>query len=108
MTLYRSMFPSIEIALMKVSDVYGQFHGSRVRDLLIEHAQGRFAVDDHGGKLLLELQAAGEIEALQRAPTPSQAAFAGLYTTQGPYMKSEIGTWNAEHHFWRWTKPVLR
>ena len=106
MTLYRSMYPEVESRLRQASDALGQFHGSVVRDLFVEHARGRFAVDDHATKLLRELRAAGEVEPLERAPTVSQRAFYGLQYNSAGYRALDVDD-VPEHHYWRWTEAGL-
>ncbi len=51
-SLYRVLYPQIEAQLRQRP----QFHGHEARDLFIEFARGKFAVDDHGTKLLRELR----------------------------------------------------
>jgi hypothetical protein len=105
MTLYRSLYPEVEALLRQGATVY-QFHGSVVRDLFIEHARGRFSCDHHATMLLRELRAAGEVEALERAPTVSQRAFYGLQYNTAAYRALAVDD-VPEHHYWRWTEAGL-
>jgi hypothetical protein len=101
--LYRKLYgTAIEPKILDRSDLFGQFHGSIVRDIFIEYAVGRFCVDDHAEKLLQELVADGELEVLQRAPTHSQAAFAGLGYSSEAYRRAPWGPGFVEHHWYRW------
>src|SRR5438876_11753504 len=54
LTLYRSLYPNVEAQLHH----HAQFHGALARDLFIEHANGRFCVDDQPRKLLRDVRAA--------------------------------------------------
>lgn len=81
-------------------NMLGQFHGSIVRDCFIEWASGRFCVDDHAEKLLAELVEEGVIQTLQRAPTPSQAAFAGLSYSAKGYRQMGWGPGTIEHYWY--------
>ncbi len=100
-SLYRFLYPQVETQLRQLL----QFHGSVARDLFIDHARGKFAVDDHGTKLLRELREAGEIVALERAPTASQRAFAGLSYNRRAYAGLTVDD-VPEHFMWRWVEPA--
>ncbi len=100
--LYRGLYPSIEAQLR----TRHQFHGSEVRDLFIDYACGNFAASTHAEKLLMELHDAGELIALERAPTASQAAFSGLTISGKHYRALPLGVMTAEHHWWRWREPA--
>lgn len=99
---YRRLYgKTIEPRLREAANIFGEFHGSVVRNLFIEYAAGRFCVDDHAEKLLQELVEEGVVEVLQRAPTTSQAAFAGLTYSQEGYRKTSWGPGTIEHYYYR-------
>jgi len=99
---YRKIYgKTIEPKLRERSNASGEFHGSAVRELFIEHASGRFFVDDHAEKLIRELVEEGEIEVLQREPTASQAAFAGLSYSRSGYHNLIWGPGTIEHYHYR-------
>lgn len=97
--IYTRLYPAVVTRIDRHLEVKGQIHGSLVRDFFIEHAAGRFFVDDHAERMLTELVEAGKLKVLQKAPTHSQGAFAGLSTSPGGYR--EAG-WIPGHkeHFW--------
>lgn len=99
---YRKIYgEKIEPRLRERAGFSGEFHGSDVREIFIEHAAGRFFVDDHAEKLIRELVEEGEIEVLQRAPTTSQAAFAGLSYSRSGYRDLMWGPGTIEHYHYR-------
>lgn len=103
MGIYRQEYGNIiEPLLRRWAKDDGSFHGSFVRDLFLQYvAQGRFITDTQDEGLLRELVNEGVIEVLNRAPTPSKAAFAGLSYSRSGY---ESGKWpvNALHWWYRW------
>lgn len=82
-----------------------RFHGSWCRDLFIEHARGRFAVDNQAERLIVELVEEGLLKILERAPTHSQAAFAGLQYSATTYAQQPWGPGLVEHHRYEWLPP---
>jgi len=98
--LYTSLYSTIVEKLQSLE----RFHGSHVRDLFIDHANGRFFVDNHAEQLLKELVEAGRLKILERAPTMSQAAFTGLHHTQKSYRDTPWGPGTREHYFYTWIK----
>lgn len=102
MGLYRELYgEAIEPKIRAAANAMGEFHGSVVRDLFIEYARGRFFVDTHAEMLLRELVEERVLEVLQRAPTVSQRAFAGLqYSSQG-YRELPWGPSTVEHYYYR-------
>ena len=99
---YRRIYgKAIEPRLRNAANASGEFHGSVVRDLFIEHSAGRFFVDDHAEKLLRELVEEGVVEVLQKAPTTSQAAFVGLQYSRESYRKAMWGPGTIEHYYYR-------
>lgn len=97
MGLYRKLYPQVTEKVL----AQGQFHGSSVRDLFIEHAAGRWMVDDQADRLLQELVEDGVVDMLQKAPTVSQAAFAGLQYTQAGYDRAGWSAGTREHYWYR-------
>jgi hypothetical protein len=79
-----------------------RFHGSWCRDLFIEHAAGRWMVDNQAERLITELVEEGLVVTRERAPTHSQAAFAGLQYTQKTYASQPWGPGLVEHHWYEW------
>lgn len=98
MGIYRKLYPKLEERVLAGPQ---QFHGSIVRDLFIEHAAGRWVIDDQADRLLQELVEDGLIEALQKAPTHSQAAFAGLAYSQAGYNRTGWAAGTREHYWYR-------
>lgn len=98
MEIYRKLYPRIEERVLTGAV---QFHGSIVRDLFIEHAAGRWAIDDQADRLLQELVEDGLLETLQKAPTTSQAAFAGLAYSQAGYDRTGWAAGTREHYWYR-------
>lgn len=103
MGLYRQLYekdiwPHIEARLLS----QGQVHGAEVRDMFLQLAQGRFAVDDHAEKFLTELV---EEKVLAHSPlacpTQSQAAFIGLQYNTKSYRDAG---WvpGLREHYWYW------
>jgi hypothetical protein len=97
--LYRRLYPAVEEELRSQSDVFGQFHGSKVRDVFIE--VGGYLVDNQAESLLQELVEEGELEVLQKAPTPSQAAFTGLQYSAKSYRETGWVPGLVEHFWYR-------
>ena len=98
---YRKIYPRIEEQVLQHLEVHGQIHGSTVRDFFIEFAHGRFAVDDHAEKLLRELVEEGILATLQRQPTHSQSAFAGLHHSNKSYKGTPWGPGTIEHYWYK-------
>lgn len=99
--LYTNLYPQVVERLRTVP----VFHGSWCRDLFIEHAAGRWAVDNQAERLISELVEEGLVEIRERDPTHSQAAFAGLqYGRSGGklYHKLAWGPGIIEHHRYAW------
>lgn len=104
MGTYLSLYwAKVEPLLRKSCDSMGQFHGSVVRDILIDHvAKGRWAVDNQAEQLLQELVREGIVECLERRPTVSQAAFIGLHYDQRDYDRlPSMAPGTVEHHWFR-------
>lgn len=101
MGLYRKLYgdkiePLIQASLL----ARGQVHGSEVRDMFIDYAQGRFAVDDHAERLLTELVEEGVLSAIETpSPTISQAAFIGLQYDKKSYLAAGWAP-GLREHFW--------
>lgn len=100
MGLYRNLYPKVE-ALVLARASTGQIHGCEVRHIFVEWAAGRFCVDDHAEKLLRELVEEGVLLTLQRAPTVSQAAFAGITYSRTGYRDLPWGPGTVEHYWYR-------
>ncbi len=108
MGLFRKLYgEALEPRIRAAANIMGEFHGSVVRDLFVEYARGRFSVDTHAEKLLQELVEEGVLETLQRAPTVSQAAFAGLQYDNRSYRALPWGPGTVEHHWYRFRQTVL-
>ena len=105
---YRDSYGSVlEPLLRRWAKEDGSFHGSFVRDLFCDYvARGRWAVDNHAERLLLELVNEGELEVLRRAPTASQAAFIGLSYDQRSYARSPLLMPGLVEHCWFKWKTV--
>ena len=74
--------PAVVAFLLEVRD-HGQRHGSRLRDLLVEHGAGG-ACDAADGWLGWLVESGRLVHSLRAWPSPSQAAFQGLWTTGNP------------------------
>lgn len=98
MGLYARLYPRV-LERLKTAP---QFHGSWCRDLFIEEAKGSFSVDNHAERLITELVEEGLIKTLERAPTHSQAAFAGLQYDAKTYAKQPWGPGLVEHYRYEW------
>lgn len=99
MGIYTRLYQPVVARVQEQLEAKGQVHGSQVRDFFIEHAAGKFAVDNHAEALLTELVEDGVLKVLEQAPTHSQAAFAGLAVSGTAYR--EAG-WipGYKEHFW--------
>jgi hypothetical protein len=97
MGLYRRLYPTVEAQVLALDT----FHGSYVRDLFIEFAAGRFSVDDRADRLIQELVEEGAVETLEKCPTHSQAAFAGLQYSQNGYDRTGWAAGTREHFRYR-------
>lgn len=94
MGIFVKLYPQVVERLKSAA----HFHGSWCRDIFIEFAQGRFAVDNHAERIITELVEEGQVKISERSPTPSQAAFAGLqYDTKQPW-----GPGTVEHYRYEW------
>lgn len=83
MGTYRTLYREAELVIKARLEARGQVHGSEVRSIFVELAQGRFSVDDHAERLLTEMVGEGALEHAPRAePNASQAAFLGLQWTK--------------------------
>jgi hypothetical protein len=101
MAIYRTLYGKrIEPQLL----ARDTFHGSLVRDLLIDLRTGS-AIDDQGEKLLRELVAEGVLEVLERAPSHGQAAWSGLQYSKQGYRDTPWGPGTAEHYMYRVINP---
>jgi hypothetical protein len=98
MGFYARLYPQV-VERLKTSP---KFHGSWCRDLFIEHAAGRWAVDNQAERLIVELVEEGLVKILERAPTHSQAAFAGLQYNAKSYAQQPWGPGLVEHHRYEW------
>lgn len=96
--LYQSLYPGVVQRLKETR----RFHGSYLRDLFIEDACGRYAIDNHGERLIRELVESQQIKICERAPTHSQAAFIGLQFSAKAYEKLEWVPGIIEHYFYEW------
>jgi|SRR6478609_35671 len=98
MGLYRRMYGStIEPVFLSKC----QFHGSEVRDALINLAKGSYFVDDQAEKLIREWVEEGVVQTLQKAPTHSQAAFIGLQYSNKTYKEAVWGPGIIEHYWYK-------
>jgi hypothetical protein len=94
--LHCQLYPEVGTRLLTALQE-GPVHGSTVRDFFIEHARGRFCVDDHAEKLLRELTEAGLIRPTHKDPTHSQAAFIGLQYSNATYPRELMVPGTVEH-----------
>lgn len=83
------------------------FHGSEVRDAIIEYANGRWDVDDRADKWLGENLDSGRILAVSYSPTHSQQSFYGLqHPRRSPITSNTPGT--REHWEYVWSPSYRR
>lgn len=96
MILILQLYPEVGTRVIETLFT-GPIHGSTVRDYFIDHARGRFCVDDHAEKLLLALVKLGAIRPTHKDPTHSQAAFIGLQYSNSTYPRELLVPGTVEH-----------
>jgi hypothetical protein len=95
----RKLYAELEAAILRVLATSRQIHGSAVVDLWLQTYPG-WIVDTRPEDLLRDLVADGVLVPLERAPTASQAAWAGLQYFHKSYERLPWGPGVATHHWY--------
>lgn len=98
--MYEKTFSKVwEVLVFKA--LYGGFHGSEVRDLMLEHYPNCGALLDTADTLLKEMVEDEILEHFSKpTPTTSQIAFAGLFYSKDGYRQTGWAAGTREHFFY--------
>jgi hypothetical protein len=100
MGLYTELHPEVASAILARADGAGQIHGSEAHEIVCCAAYGRRSVDSYDTeRILTELVDEGQLVVLERAPTPSQRAFAGITYSRRGYRELGWAPGTKTHHW---------
>ena len=99
MGLYARLYPQVANQVLELATV--RIHGSKVRDLFVEYANGRFFVDNHAEALLTEFVEEGLLVYEGPDPTTSQRAFIGLQYDTKSYRQAGWAPGIREHYWYQ-------